>query len=95
MSVFVSHSFEDSSKFDDVCYAFEQDHIAHWKPEEIAAGQSLREQLRITINACSVCVFIASQNSLKSEWCKAEIGAFWGSGKPVVVYSTFADRINS
>lgn len=86
MSVFVSHSFEDSDKFDNICYAFEQDRIAHWKPEEIAAGQSLRERLLIAINECSVCVFIATYKSLTSGWCQAEIGAFWGSGKPVVVY---------
>jgi hypothetical protein len=30
--------------------------------------------------------FIATANSLKSGWCPAEIGAFWGLGRPVVMY---------
>ncbi len=86
MTVFVSHSFQDKSKYDDICYAFEERSIPHWKPNEIVAGQSLREKLRDAIKNCTVCVFIATRNSLESGWCQAEIGAFWGAGKPVVTY---------
>ena len=86
MKVFISHSFHDKNKFDDLCFAFEHQAIPLWKPEEIAAGQALREELRSAIETCAVCVFIATQNSLTSGWCQAEIGAFWGAGKPVVVY---------
>lgn len=86
MKVFISHSFEDKAKFDDLCFAFEPHGITAWKSEEIAAGETLREELRSAIETCAVCVFIATRNSLASGWCQAEIGAFWGAGKPVVVY---------
>lgn len=32
------------------------------------------------------CVFIATGNSVRSRWCHAETEAFWGAGKPVLVY---------
>src|SRR6185295_4110589 len=86
MRVFISHSFADKAKFDDLCFAFEPQGITPWNTEEIAAGETLREELRSAIEACVVCVFIATRNSLTSGWCQAEIGAFWGAGKPVVVY---------
>jgi hypothetical protein len=47
---------------------------------------SLRDQLRQAVDESSVCVFVATQPSLKSSWCGAELGAFWGAGKPVIVY---------
>lgn len=86
MKVFISHSFEDSDKFDDLCFALERDGIPFWNPSQMPAGAPLRERLRMAIKECAVCVFIVTQNSLKSGWCQAEIGAFWGAGKPVVIY---------
>ena len=35
---------------------------------------------------CSVCIFVATHRALKSSWCGAELGAFWGAGKPIIVY---------
>jgi CheY-like chemotaxis protein len=29
---------------------------------------------------------VATHKALKSSWCGAELGAFWGAGKPVIVY---------
>jgi hypothetical protein len=31
-------------------------------------------------------VFIATPASVKSSWCQAELGAFWGAGKPIIPY---------
>jgi hypothetical protein len=50
------------------------------------AGTSLREQLHASIEHCDLCVFIATRNSVQSDWCSAELGAFWGSKKRVIVY---------
>lgn len=86
MQVFISYSFQDTARFDDVCFAFEPHGITPWSTDEIAAGESLRDRLRSAIGSCGVCVFIATRNSLASAWCQAELGAFWGAGKPVVVY---------
>jgi len=33
-----------------------------------------------------VCVFLATARSLQSGWCLAELGAFWGAGKKVIIY---------
>lgn len=34
----------------------------------------------------AVCVFVATRDSVASSWCGAELGAFWGAGKPVIIY---------
>ena len=86
MLVFVSYSFEDENKFQNVAYALKIEGIEYWKSQEITAGHSLRDRLRAAIQSVPVCVLIATQRSLTSEWCLAEIGAFWGAGKPVIVY---------
>ena len=86
MLVFVSYSFEDENKFQNVAYALKIEGIEYWKSQEITAGHSLRDRLRAAIPSVPVCVLIATQRSLTSEWCLAEIGAFWGAGKPVIVY---------
>lgn len=88
MEVFISHSFEKDDKilFDNLCAAFAERQIPYWDPGEMPAGASLRDRLHIAIKKCTLCVFIATENSLKSAWCNAELGAFWGLKKPVVVF---------
>jgi CheY-like chemotaxis protein len=46
----------------------------------------LRDQLRQAIGSCSVCIFVATHQSVTSSWCGAELGAFWGADIPVIVY---------
>lgn len=41
--------------------------------------------MRRHVNACDACIFLCTASSLSSQWCQAELGAFWGAGKPVVV----------
>src|SRR5215831_15895841 len=60
--------------------------VPYWNPGEVQAGSSLRDQLRTAVDQCSVCIFIATHRSLQSTWCGAELGAFWGAGKPILVY---------
>ncbi|AHH16042.1 response regulator [Nocardia nova SH22a] len=86
MTVFISHSFADQAVFDNVTDWLDLRGVPYWKPAEIKAGASLRGQLRDAIGSCSVCVFIATHNSVKSSWCGAELGAFWGADIPVIVY---------
>ena len=86
MSVFISHSFENKPEFDNIADALEQAEIPYWNPSSIEVGESLRDQLRNAISACDICVFVATHSSVTSSWCGAELGAFWGAGKKVIVY---------
>ena len=95
MRVFISHSFQDRAKYDDVRFNFEAYKIPNWDPGEVSAGLPLRDQLADAIAHCEVCVYIATRNSLESAWCQAEIGAFWGARKPVVVYLVDAELAES
>ena len=95
MKVFISHSFDDSNKFDDLCLSFEQEEIKYWDPKEMPAGTSLRDKLRAAIKECPVCIFIVTQNSLNSGWCQAEVGAFWGASKPVILWLADGNVSNS
>jgi CheY-like chemotaxis protein len=86
MTVFVSHSFDDQAEFKNVTDWLDGLGVPYWKPAEIKSGASLRGQLRRAVGSCSVCIFVATHKSVKSSWCGAELGAFWGSGIPVIVY---------
>ena len=56
-------------------------------------GLGLDEQLRNGIDACGICLFVATKNSIASKWCLAEVGAFWGAKKQVVPWLA-DDRID-
>jgi hypothetical protein len=86
MAVFISHSFDDQSEFENVTDWLDGRGIPYWKPAEIKSGASLRGQLRQAIGSCSVCIFVATHKSVASSWCGAELGAFWGADIPVIVY---------
>jgi len=86
MSVFISHSFDNKPEFDNVVDALELAQVPYWNPTEVKSGSSLRDQLRYAVEHCSVCIFVATHRALKSSWCGAELGAFWGAGKPIIVY---------
>lgn len=86
MTTFISHSFENKPEFENVTDALELRGVAFWNPAEIRPGASLREQLRTAVERCSMCIFVATRKSIGSSWCGAELGAFWGAGKPIVVY---------
>jgi hypothetical protein len=87
MKVFISHKTGDPH-FDELRAAIESclPDVQCWDPGGIAAGATLQEALSDAIGACSICVFIATKASLISGWCQAELGAFWGLQRPVLVY---------
>ena len=86
MKVFVSHDFENKPEFENIVDSLGQAGVPYWDPLDVKAGSSLRDQLREAVGQCSVCIFVATHRSLESSWCGAELGAFWGVGKPVIVY---------
>jgi len=86
MTAFISHSFENKPEFENVTDALDLRGVPYWNPSEIRPGASLREQLRAAVEQCDLCIFIATRKAIESSWCGAELGAFWGAGKPIVVY---------
>jgi CheY-like chemotaxis protein len=86
MPAFISHSFENKPEFENVTDALELRGVPFWNPAEIRSGASLREQLRGAVERCALCIFVATRKSIESSWCGAELGAFWGAGKPIIVY---------
>jgi hypothetical protein len=86
MPVFVSHSFENRPEFENITDALELRGVPFWNPAEIRPGASLREQLHAAVEQCALCIFMATRKSIGSSWCGAELGAFWGAGKPIIVY---------
>jgi hypothetical protein len=88
MSVYISYDFDDEGAYSLLCMALEGQNVSYWSPKTMKAGKSLKEQLRAGINACEVCIFLATPRSIESPWCAAEVGAFWGAGKRVILYKT-------
>jgi hypothetical protein len=86
MPIFISRSFDNKPEFQNVAHALEMRGVPFWNPSEVRAGASLREQLRTAVERCDACIFVATRSSIESAWCGAELGAFWGAGKPIVVY---------
>lgn len=86
MPVFVSHSHKDQAVYSAICLALESAGIHRWDVSDMSLGDSLSGQLKCAINDCGQCVFIATRRSIESQWCLAELGAFWGAGKTVILF---------
>ena len=86
MPVFISHSFKDEAIYSTLCLALDSAGIKRWDPASMSAGDPLAGQLYEAISKCEVCVSIATRRSIESPWCLAELGAFWGAGKKVVLF---------
>src|SRR5206468_3510354 len=91
MQVFISHSHdhEDAPAYSGLCRALDR-HSIPWCDisKFINVGELLSERLVEAIEKCQLCVFIATRKSVISQWCLAELGAFWGTRKPVLLYLT-------
>ena len=84
--VFVSHSHDDAAVYSSLCLALDASEVSRWDVSQMSLGKPLAEALRSAIEQCDTCVFLATTRSLESRWCLAELGAFWGAGKKVVMY---------
>ncbi|MEL6438418.1 MAG: toll/interleukin-1 receptor domain-containing protein [Cyanobacteria bacterium J06621_8] len=89
MKLFISYSNEDRHLLDDssVKVALERNNIECWNDERIENGENFPEIIRKNIQECQSCLFFATSNSIKSEWCKMEIAAFWAVGKKLYIYN--------
>ena len=86
MSIFVSHSSQDEALYSNFCLTLDGSGIERWDQDTMAVGPSLADQLREAIRICDACVFLATKRSVESKWCMAELGAFWGGGKSVIIF---------
>lgn len=84
--VFISYSHEDKALYSSLCLALDGSDVLRRDVSKLSLGKPLAEGLRAAIDECDVCVFLATARSLESRWCLAELGAFWGAGKKVIVY---------
>src|SRR5262245_38427407 len=91
MATFISHNFKDEAVYSTLCLALDAAGVTRWDPKSMELGESLSEQLVSAIRACEVCIFVATRRSIESPWCLAELGAFWGSGKKVLMFMTDPD----
>lgn len=95
MPAFISHSSKDEAVYTALCLALDAAAIERWDPKSMSMGESLSEQLQAAIRRCEVCVLIATRHSVDSKWCLAELGAFWGAGKKVVMFMADYDLAES
>lgn len=84
MPVFISHAHDDEAAYSTIALLLEP--VGCWSPQQLEVGQLLGDQLRAATEGCEVCVFVVTRRSLASNWCAAEVGAFWGAGKPVIPF---------
>ncbi|MDR4492826.1 MAG: toll/interleukin-1 receptor domain-containing protein [Nitrospirales bacterium] len=91
MPTFISHSFKDEAVYTALCLALDAAGIDRWDPSSMSLGESLSDQLHAAIRKCEICVLIATRRSIDSPWCLAELGAFWGAGKKVLMFMTDPD----
>lgn len=86
MPTFISYSHRDSALHSSLCLALKAEGISFWKKEGLRQGRLLAHELQQVTQRCDECLFLATRNSLRSDWCRAELGAFWGAGKRVIVF---------
>jgi hypothetical protein len=60
--------------------------------DSISAGENIADKIRDGIRQSFCCVFVLNSYSLNSTWCIAEVGAFWGAGKPIIIYRGIEPR---
>src|SRR5262249_39835291 len=65
--------------------------IQRWDVSSMSPGGSPSDKLRNAIRMCQLCIFIATRRSIESPWCLAELGAFWGSEKTVILFMADPD----
>jgi hypothetical protein len=95
MPAFITYSFKDEAIYSAICLALDGARIDHWDSSTMSPGEPLADQLRNAILTCEVCIFLATRSSIESPWCLAEVGAFWGSRKKVIVFLADPDLTDS
>jgi hypothetical protein len=54
--------------------------------DKIQAGDNISERIKAGVRESACCILLLNKYSLDSAWCMAEVGAFWGANKSIIVY---------
>ncbi len=54
----------------------------------VSPGQNISTKIREILSAADCCVVLLNEYTLKSSWCMAELGAFWGAKRTIIGYPT-------
>ena len=71
--VFISYARKDIKAADSLCRALDEAGVSYWIDREIHGSANFLTEITRYIKACNVVLFIASENSAKSEWTQKEI----------------------
>lgn len=89
--IFLSYASQDEGlgPLTDLRDALQRRGVNVWvDKEQLTTGDAVTRSIQSAIQACVACVFLQSNSSLQRAWCAAELGAFWGAGKPVLIYNS-------
>lgn len=68
--------------------------IPAWIDETLKTGAPLLPSLREALEKCEACLFFATPESLRSEWCRFETVAFWALKKPILTHLGASTRLD-
>jgi hypothetical protein len=86
--VFLSYCGEDEGAARNLITFMRTLHINLKFDEEILLpSNQISDRLREEIERSQICVWLLTENSIRSRWCLPELGAFWVARKPVIIYN--------
>lgn len=89
-NVFISYPSQSVDKMRELAERLEKKNFYRiWRDDKhIQPGDIISNQLKNGFRESDCCVLVLSKHTEKSAWCMQEVGAFWGAGKPIIVYLT-------
>lgn len=85
--VFLSHSGKSETIIEELCEAFDHEHINYLWDKQIAVGSTdFAEEISKMINKCMCAVIVVNELALDSQWVNYEIGLLDGLGKHIFLY---------
>lgn len=94
ISAFISFSRQDQSIANDVASLLSQCGYSAFIDDEISVGSNYAEQLTKRLNASDVVIYIVSEVSLNSQWCRREIEYAKSKGKTIIPIAITRDILN-
>lgn len=93
-SVFISYPSESFAQVELLADFLQKNGVdAIWIDRKtISAGENIGDKIRDGIRASFCCVFVLNKYSCDAAWCIAEVGAFWGADKPIIVHRGIEPR---
>lgn len=86
--LFLSHSSKDARTVGDLITFLKTQEVDLKVDQEVLAPSCpIGDTLRSEINLSHGCLWVATKDSVASSWCPVEVGAFWGAGKPIIIFN--------